>query len=126
MAEDDASLQARIDALLQPDTEPADVTETSVQLPFSPFVRVHARRAGEVATRVFEHADEHGVEAGVAAAEDAARTESSRGLVMRAVKTFVTHHPEARSRLALPAVEMIETRELDDDEQPPAPGLRRA
>lgn len=116
-----AELQDRVDALLGPDIDAADVTETSIRTPFSPFIRAHARRASEVASRLFQTANEEGLEKAVGAAEEAARAESSRGLVKRAVKTFVTHHPEARVELTLPSVETVEAREVAEGEQPPAP-----
>jgi tyrosinase len=118
-----SALQTRIDALLQPDLEANDVTETSVNLPFSPFIRAHARRAAEVASELFQTADEQGLEQAVEAAERAATRESSRGLVKRAVKTFVTHHPQARRRLTLPSVEEVEGQDFAVDEQPSPPNL---
>lgn len=108
----DPSLQARVDALLEPDVEARDVTGTSVRAPFSPFIPAHAQRAAEIASELFQVADDEGLEQAVTAAERAAQSESSRGLVKRAVKTFVTHHDEARRRLTLPSVELLESREV--------------
>jgi hypothetical protein len=119
-------LQDRIDALLQPDTEAADVVETTIRTPFSPFIRAHARHAGQIAAHLFQVADDEGLEPAVAAAEEAAATESSRGLLKRAVKTFVTHHPEARARLTLPTVETVETSEVPDGDEPPPPAIPEA
>jgi tyrosinase len=119
----DSALQGRIDALLQPDLEANDVVETSVKTPFSPFIRAHARRAAEVATQLFQVADDQGIEKAVEAAERAAQTESSRGLVKRAVKTFVTHHPQARRELTLPSVEAVEGEDVAAGEQPSPPNL---
>lgn len=115
------SLQQRIDALLRSDVEATPVAETSVRLPFSPFIPAHAERAAAVASRLFQVADEQGLEAAVGAAEAAAQSESSRGLVKRAVKTFVTHHTTARRELTLPTVELLESREIPTGEQPPPP-----
>jgi tyrosinase len=118
----DPSLQARIDALLQPDVEARDVTGTSVDAPFSPFIPAHAERAAEIASHLFQVADDEGLAQAVTAAEQSARDESSRGLVKRAVKTFVTHHDEARRRLTLPSVELLESRAVAVGEQAPPPG----
>lgn len=114
-------LQERIDALLQPETEPADVVETSIKAPFSPFIPAHARRASEVASRLSQVASDEGLEAAVTAAEDTAGTESSHGLVKRAIKTFVTHNPEARGQLTLPTVQAVESEAVAEGEQPPPP-----
>jgi tyrosinase len=119
----DSTLQSRIDALLQPDLEANDVTGTSVDAPFSPFIRAHARRAAEVASGFFQVADERGLEEAVEAAERAAETETSRGLVKRAVKTFVTHHAEARRELTLPSVEEVEGEDVAAGTRPAAPNL---
>jgi tyrosinase len=114
----DAELQGRVNALLVPDTEAADVSETLVALPFSPFIPAHARRAAEVTSRLFAAERDGGVEGAIAAAEDAARTESSRGVVKRAVKSFVTHSPAAREVVALPAEVAVESGiALPPDEQ---------
>lgn len=105
----DAELQGRVNALLAPDTEPANVTGTSVTLPFSPFIPAHARRAAEVTSRLFAAEQEGGVEGAIGAAEDAIATEGSRGLVKRAVKSFVTHSAAAREVVALPAEVAVES-----------------
>lgn len=105
----DPELQERVNALLAPDTEAADVRETSVPLPFSPFIPVHARRAAEVASTLFAAEQAGGVAQAIAAAEDAVATESSRGLVKRALKSFVTHSAAAREVVALPAETAVDS-----------------
>jgi hypothetical protein len=104
-----AGLQGQIDALLAPDTEAGDVSGTSVDAPFSPFIPAHARRGAQLAEELFQIADDQGLEQAVAAAQRMAETESSKGLVKRAVKTFVTHHPAAREALVLPTLTAVET-----------------
>jgi hypothetical protein len=99
----DAELQAKVNALLAPDTEAANVGQTSVALPFSPFIPAHARRAAEITSRMFAAERDGGVSGALAAAAAEAETEPSRGVVKRAVKSFVTHSPDAREVVALPA-----------------------
>lgn len=114
----DERLQARVDALLKTDAEARPLTEADLPLPFSPFDRGHAERAGWIVRRMSEAADRDGLDAAIATAEDAAETEAA-GLVKHAVTVFVTHHPEARGLLVLPSVEAVETRAVPKGEVPP-------
>jgi tyrosinase len=116
----DEPLQARVNELLKNDTEARPLTETDVPIPFSPFVHDHAKLAGGIVGRMFEAAESADLSAAITVAEETAQTESA-GLAKRAIKIFVTHHPDARRALTLPSVATIETRAVPEAETPPAP-----
>jgi tyrosinase len=111
----DAGLQRRLDAILMatgaPDAAPPAPS-------FSPFFGDGAARAGALATELRGVAQTEGLEAAIALAEEAARTEPA-GLVKRAVKVFVTHEPLATGRLVLPAVEALESIAIQGRPPPP-------
>ncbi|WP_041619446.1 hypothetical protein [Stanieria cyanosphaera] len=72
---------------------------------FSAFVDEHISQASELAQQFIAIANERGVPAAVDAIKEALQTESIAGLVQYAVKLFLTHHPEARSKIKLKPLE---------------------
>jgi tyrosinase len=116
----DDQVQGRVNQLLINDVEARPLDETDVPLPFSPFIHAHAQRAGQIVSRMFDAADTGGVAAAIDVADEAAETESG-GVVKQATRVFITHHPQARRTLSLPAVEVLETEALPEGEAPPPP-----
>ncbi|MGB7924805.1 MAG: tyrosinase family protein [Pyrinomonadaceae bacterium] len=73
---------------------------------FSAFVDEHVEKATAMATEFMEIADKQGLEEAVKAIQAALQNEQIAGLVQYAVKLFLTHHPEARSRIKLQPLEV--------------------
>src|SRR5215211_5367622 len=105
------NLQRRVDALLRDAPDP-EATRPEQPPSFSPFVDDHMARAGQLAERMRQTYAEQDLEAAVAVAEDATRSEP-HGLVKQALKLFITHDTEAAQRLRLPTVEAVTTREIE-------------
>ncbi|MEH1934433.1 MAG: tyrosinase family protein [Nostoc sp.] len=108
----DPNLQQKLDKILsgQKQQNPLRMAEAreaqSVGKPmFSAFVDQHVSQASELAQRFIVIADERGLPAAVDAIGEAFQTESIAGLVQYAVKLFLTHHPEARSKIKLKPLE---------------------
>lgn len=106
-------LQKRLDAVLSsrgqgPSPELAAAGPPPRRI-FSDYDRRDTAAATALASRLMAIANEKGGEDGLAAAVDeverALAAEERPGLVQHAVKLFITHHPEARERLRLGALE---------------------
>ena len=84
-------------------------TETTPQQWYSEFSSPNRQRAVELASTLMQVADEKGGEEGLADAvreiERARDIEEMPSLVQHATELFVTHHPEARTKLRLKPLE---------------------
>src|ERR1700691_3873802 len=73
---------------------------------FSAFVDIYLRRAFALARRFELIADEAGLDRTIEDMERALAEERVMGLVQYAVLLFLTHHPEARSKIKIKPLEM--------------------
>lgn len=73
---------------------------------FSAFVDQHLRQALELAYRFDQVTNESGLDAAIGAIGEALRAESIVGLVQYAVLLFLTHNPQARSKIKIKPLEM--------------------
>lgn len=108
----DPNLQQKLDKILsgQKQQNQLGMAEArEARLPekpmFSAFVDEHVSQASELAQQFIAIADKHGLPAAVDAIEAAIQDEPIAGLVQYAVKLFLTHHPEARSKIKLKPLE---------------------
>jgi len=73
---------------------------------FSAFVDQHLRRALELAHRFEQVTDQNGLDAAIIAIRESLAAEPVIGLVQYAVLLYLTHNPEARSKIKIKPLEI--------------------